>query len=91
MKFAHYICIKASKRGYWDVGKRREGCMYMKRSSMPGEYAGFSEKKYGDYKVTSQYVDGYDGTKLAVDIVRPVDENGKPVITPEDAIVSIYQ
>lgn len=89
MKFAHYICIKASKRGYWDVGKRREGCMYMKRSSMPGEYAGFSEKKYGDYKVTSQYVDGYDGTKLAVDIVRPVDENGKPVEEPLPVLLLI--
>ena len=63
--------------------------MYMKRSSMPGEYAGFSEKKYGDYKVTSQYVDGYDGTKLAVDIVRPVDENGKPVEEPLPVLLLI--
>lgn len=61
----------------------------MKKRSMPGEYEGFSEKKYGDYKVVSQYVNGYDGTKLAVDIVRPLDADGNLVEEPLPVLLLI--
>lgn len=46
------------------------------RNSMPGYYEGFSEKKYPKSVKQSLYVPGYDGTKLACDIMRPVLEDG---------------
>ncbi len=39
--------------------------------SRPGEYSGYSPALYDGYKMTSQYVAVRDGTKLAVDIIRP--------------------
>jgi len=39
--------------------------------SKPGQYSGFSRVLYDGYKLTSQYVTVRDGTKLAVDIIRP--------------------
>ena len=39
----------------------------------------FEANQYPDYSKTSLYLEGWDGTKLATDIVRPVDENGKVV------------
>mgnify|MGYP002791979132 CR=1 FL=1 len=47
------------------------------RNSLPGKYEGFGEKKYSGWVKESRYVPGFDGTRLAVDIVRPADENGK--------------
>lgn len=32
---------------------------------------------YSSFIKTSQYLKGFDGTKLAADIIKPVDENGK--------------
>lgn len=46
------------------------------RNSIPGKYEGFSEAIYPGKQITSQYVPGYDGTKLAVEVIRPTDENG---------------
>ncbi len=44
--------------------------------SKPGEYSGYSEKKYDGTQRFSQYVEMRDGVKLAVDIYRPTI-NGK--------------
>jgi len=38
---------------------------------MPGQYSGYSQALYDGYKLTSQYVTVRDGTKLAIDIIRP--------------------
>lgn len=50
----------------------------MMKNSLPGRYEGFTEAVYPSYVVSSQYVSGYDGTKLAVDVIRPADESGTP-------------
>jgi len=44
--------------------------------SSPGKYSGFSPVLYDGYKIFSQYVTVRDGTKLAVDIIRPTLEGG---------------
>ena len=49
--------------------------------SKPGEYTGFSRPIYKEWTRISQYVAVRDGTKLAVDIFRPV-QNGQPVEEP---------
>lgn len=49
------------------------------RNSMPGKYCGFSEVKYENLHVESRYIEGFDGTKLAMDIIRPADVDGIPV------------
>lgn len=46
--------------------------------SRMGEYSGYSQPVYKEWARTSQYVAVRDGTRLAVDIVRPV-QDGKPV------------
>jgi hypothetical protein len=46
-----------------------------------GEYRGYSEPIYSEWARTSQYVAVRDGTKLAVDIIRPA-VNGTPVDDP---------
>jgi putative CocE/NonD family hydrolase len=51
------------------------------RISRPGKYEGYSHPLYVEWVKTSQYVTVRDGTKLAVDIYRPV-QDGKPVSTP---------
>lgn len=51
----------------------------MLRNSMPGIYEGFGKPIYSSYSKMSLYVPGYDGTKLAVDVIRPTDEHGIPV------------
>ena len=47
-----------------------------KKNSIPGKYEGFGEAKYPQKKISSLYVPGFDGTKLAVDVVRPADQDG---------------
>lgn len=54
----------------------------MNRNTLPGKYDGFTSPLYPSYVISSRYVPGYDGTKLAVDVVRPADGDGKAV---EDA------
>jgi putative CocE/NonD family hydrolase len=49
--------------------------------SQLGRYEGYSEPIYSEWVRTSQYVTVWDGTKLAVDIIRPA-ENGVPVEEP---------
>jgi putative CocE/NonD family hydrolase len=51
------------------------------RVSEFGKYDGYTPLLYYSWKRTSQYVQMRDGVRLAVDIVRPVD-NGKAVDTP---------
>lgn len=41
------------------------------RISAPGQYEGYSEVAYDGWELTSQYVPVRDGTRLAVDIIRP--------------------
>jgi predicted acyl esterase len=52
------------------------GAESVERVSSPGKYAGYSEARFDGYQLTSQYVAVRDGTKLAVDILRPT-LNGK--------------
>jgi predicted acyl esterase len=47
--------------------------------SSPGKYSGFGDEKYSRYAISSQYVPVRDGTKLAMDLYRPLDSAGKPV------------
>lgn len=47
------------------------------RNSLPGKYEGFTEKKYTGFTIESRYIDGFDGTKLGLDLVFPVKENGE--------------
>ncbi len=53
----------------------------MAQVSKPGEYNGYSSILYSETVRTSQYVAARDGTKLAVDILRPA-QNGLAVSTP---------
>jgi putative CocE/NonD family hydrolase len=39
--------------------------------SAPGEYSGYTEPQYTGYETTSQYVESFDGTKIAVDVHMP--------------------
>ncbi|HJC47736.1 MAG TPA: CocE/NonD family hydrolase [Candidatus Lachnoclostridium pullistercoris] len=48
----------------------------IKRNSLPGKYEGFAEKEYAGFTIKSQYVSGFDGTKLALDLVFPTCEDG---------------
>jgi putative CocE/NonD family hydrolase len=50
--------------------------------SEPGQYSGFGDKMYDRYAISSQYVAVRDGTKLAVDLYRPLDSSGHTVDTP---------
>ncbi len=54
--------------------------------SKPGHYYGYSEQLYQEIIRSSQYVPGYNGTKLAVDIYRPA-QNGQPVSAPLPVII----
>ncbi len=54
---------------------------FAEKVSKPGEYSGYSEAVYDGWKRSSQYVAVTDGTRLAMDIFRPV-ENGELVTTP---------
>jgi putative CocE/NonD family hydrolase len=47
-----------------------------------GQYRGYSEQIHPNVVRTSQYVAVQDGTKLAVDIYRPADNDGKLVQDP---------
>jgi putative CocE/NonD family hydrolase len=49
--------------------------------SKPGEYTGYGDKIYSGFELTSQYVAVRDGTKLAMDLYRPKDQDGKVVET----------
>ena len=40
-------------------------------TSQPGDYRGYSPVLYDGYKIFSQYVTVRDGTRLAVDVIRP--------------------
>ena len=48
-----------------------------KKISLPGRYAGFSEAVYPKTVKKSLYIESFDKTKLAVDVVFPADEEGK--------------
>lgn len=49
---------------------------HMKRNSLPGKYEGFGEPAYAGIKLESRYVTLHDGTRLALDIVRPAKADG---------------
>ncbi len=44
--------------------------------SMPGEYRGYSEMRYDGWERFSKYIEARDGTRLAVDYLRPT-RNGE--------------
>lgn len=60
----------------------------MMKNSIPGIYIGFSEAMYPKKYIQSLYIPGFDGTKLAIDVVRPADEDGNPIEEKLPAIVS---
>ncbi len=45
--------------------------MVENKVSQPGQYSGYSPVLYDGYQLTAQYVTVRDGTKIAVDIIRP--------------------
>ncbi len=47
------------------------------RTSLPGRYSGFSEAKYPGLVRKSLYIESFDRTKLAVDVIFPADKDGK--------------
>lgn len=55
------------------------------RVSSPGRYEGYSERIYEQWQRTSFYVEVRDGTKLAVDLYRPLAD-GVPSPTPHPAL-----
>jgi predicted acyl esterase len=55
------------------------------RRSAPGDYAGYSEALYDGYQLTSRYVSVRDGTRIAVDVIRPT-LHGAVVATPMPVI-----
>jgi uncharacterized protein len=57
----------------------------MAQVSKPGEYSGYSSMLYSETVRTSQYVAARDGTKLAVDILRPA-KRGIAVNTPHPVL-----
>jgi uncharacterized protein len=57
-----------------------------KKVSRPGQYSGYSEMLYAEIVRTSQYVPGFDGTRLAVDIYHPA-EKGQAVNQPWPAVI----
>ena len=61
----------------------------MQRNTLPGQYTGFGEPVYPSYQKRSLYVPGFDDTKLAVDIIRPVNEDGTLAPGPFPAILLI--
>jgi len=54
--------------------------------SQPGQYSGFSKILYSQIVRSSQYVPGFDGTKLAIDIYRPA-ENGRATDQPWPTVI----
>jgi uncharacterized protein len=57
-----------------------------KKVSKPGQYSGYSEILYSEIVRTSQYVKGFDGTRLAVDIYHPA-ERGQAVSRPWPVVI----
>lgn len=54
----------------------------IEKKSLPGKYSGYSKALYSDkYSLSSEYIEMRDGTKLAIDICRPVDKVTGKVIT----------
>lgn len=51
-----------------------------------GVYSGYSEPKYSEWVRTSQYISVRDGTRIALDVVRP-SVNGSPVEDPLPVIL----
>jgi len=59
----------------------QEATQSAEKISSPGKYQGYSQPIYDEWVRISQYVPVRDGTKLAVDILRP-SRGGKPVSEP---------
>ena len=55
------------------------------RVSSPGRYEGYAERIYESWQRSSFYVEVRDGTKLAVDLYRPVSD-GSPSQTAHPVI-----
>lgn len=72
------------------------GVISCKKSKFPkpgavsefGKYNGYSEEKYDSWKRTSQYIEMKDGIKLAMDIIRPVQND--QVVEEELPVVWAY-
>lgn len=50
--------------------------------SKPGQYEGYGARAYQGYELSSLYVPVRDGTKLAVDLYRPKEADGKVTTQP---------
>ena len=48
-----------------------------KRNSLPGKYEGFTEPQYAGFTIESRYAEGFDGTKLGLDLVFPTTADGR--------------
>ena len=60
-----------------------------KRNALPSNYSGYSEALYPKFHKFSLYVPGWDGTRLAVDVVLPADEAGNPAKGPFPVVSAI--
>jgi uncharacterized protein len=58
----------------------------LNRISRPGQYSGYSELFYTEIVRTSQYIPGFDGTRLAVDIYHPA-ERGRATDQPWPTVI----
>ncbi|MBD3415313.1 MAG: CocE/NonD family hydrolase [Candidatus Aminicenantes bacterium] len=50
-------------------------CQEQEKISSFGKYKGYSEEKYDSFVRSSQYISMRDGTKIAIDIIRPVKDD----------------
>ena len=79
MRVRHYVLLSALVAGCSQPSKSPgSGGGSGGRVSEFGRYEGYSQPEYTEWVRTSAYVTVRDGTKLAVDIIRPA-ANGKPV------------
>ncbi|MET0343727.1 MAG: CocE/NonD family hydrolase [Polyangiales bacterium] len=52
------------------------------RVSKPGDYQGYGERVYDGYALSSQYVEVRDGVRLAIDLYRPKERDGRVTEAP---------
>jgi uncharacterized protein len=72
----------------WFVGDWLHAADPADRVSRPGEYQGYSQPLYPEWRLHSQYVAVRDGTRLAVDIYRPA--TGGKVVDRKSPVVWLH-
>jgi putative CocE/NonD family hydrolase len=78
---------ESGAQGSGDSGALDSGTASTKISA-PGQYQGYSSADYSGYSTTSQYVSMRDGTRIAVDVYRPL--GGPNVALPAILMMTPY-